>query len=100
MDKLTKFLRELRWLKAGEKIRNYFSKTLWACRYDEGIFAVSDLTYLEKGGRIGRASSIIGGFLKLRPVLKIEDGEVTLETKTFGERGAVSYMEKILKKWK
>ena len=60
-------------------------------------FAVSDLTYLEKGGRIGRASSMIGSLLKLRPVLKIEDGEVTLETKTFGERGAISYMEKIIK---
>ena len=60
-------------------------------------FAVTDLTYLEKGGRIGRASSMIGSLLKLRPVLKIEDGEVTLETKTFGERGAISYMEKIIK---
>ena len=60
-------------------------------------FAVSDLTYLEKGGRIGRASSMIGSLLKLRPVLKIEDGEVTLETKTFGERGAISYMEKVIK---
>ena len=60
-------------------------------------FAVSDLTYLEKGGRIGRASSVIGSLLKLRPVLKIEDGEVTLETKTFGERGAISYIEKIIK---
>lgn len=57
-------------------------------------FAVSDLTYLEKGGRIGRASSMIGSLLKLRPVLKIEDGEVTLETKTFGERGAISYIGK------
>ena len=46
---------------------------------------------------IGRASSMIGSLLKLRPVLKIEDGEVTLETKTFGERGAISYMEKIIK---
>ena len=60
-------------------------------------FAVSDLTYLEKGGRIGKASSIIGSILKIKPVLKIEDGEVTLETKTFGERGAISYMEKIIK---
>lgn len=60
-------------------------------------FAVSDLSFLEKGGRIGRASSVIGGLLKIIPVLKLEDGEVMLETKTFGERGALSYMEKLIK---
>ena len=52
-------------------------------------FVVNDLTFLEKGGRIGRASSIIGGLLKVKPVLKLENGEVTVETKTFGERGAL-----------
>ena len=60
-------------------------------------FVVNDLTFLEKGGRIGRASSIIGGLLKVKPVLKLENGEVTVETKTFGERGAFSYMEKLIK---
>ncbi|MBS9775926.1 MAG: DegV family EDD domain-containing protein, partial [Fusobacterium sp.] len=60
-------------------------------------FAVSDLSFLEKSGRMGRASSMIGDFLKIRPVLKLEDGEIMLETKTFGERGALSYMEKTIK---
>lgn len=60
-------------------------------------FVVNDLTFLEKGGRIGRASSIIGGLLKVKPVLKLENGEVTVETKAFGERGAFSYMEKLIK---
>ena len=84
-------------IKAGEKLETILARLYELADMMKVYFAVSDLTYLEKGGRIGRASSIIGGFLKLRPVLKIEDGEVTLETKTFGERGAVSYMEKILK---
>lgn len=60
-------------------------------------FAVSDLSYLQKGGRIGRASSVIGGLLKVKPVLKLEDGEISLEAKAFGERGALSHMEKLLK---
>ena len=84
-------------IKAGEKLETILARLYELADMMKVYFAVSDLTYLEKGGRIGRASSIIGGFLKLRPVLKIEDGEVTLETKTFGDRGAVSYMEKILK---
>lgn len=30
------------------------------------LFAVDDLTYLQKGGRIGRASAAIGGIFKLK----------------------------------
>ena len=60
-------------------------------------FVVKELTFLEKGGRIGRASSVIGGIFKVKPVLKLEDGEVSIETKAFGDRGAMSYMEKLLK---
>lgn len=60
-------------------------------------FVVKELEYLEKGGRIGRASSMIGGFLKIKPVLKLENGQVCVETKAIGDRGALSYMEKLLK---
>ena len=84
-------------IKSGVKLDDILTRLYEIADKMKVYFAVSDLTYLEKGGRIGRASSMIGSLLKLRPVLKIEDGEVTLETKTFGERGAISYMEKIIK---
>ena len=84
-------------VKAGAKLEDILARLYEIADKMKVYFAVSDLTYLEKGGRIGRASSVIGNLLKLRPVLKLEDGEVSLETKTFGERGAISYMEKILK---
>lgn len=84
-------------VKAGKSLKEILNRLEELKEMIKVYFVVSDLTYLEKGGRIGRASSIIGGLLKIRPVLKIEDGEVSLETKTFGERGALSYMEKIIK---
>ena len=84
-------------IKAGVKLEDILTRLYEIADKMKIYFAVSDLTYLEKGGRIGRASSVIGNLLKLRPVLKLEDGEVSLETKTFGERGAISYMEKIIK---
>ena len=84
-------------IKAGAKLEDILARLYEIADKMKVYFAVSDLTYLEKGGRIGRASSVIGNLLKLRPVLKLEDGEVSLETKTFGERGAISYMEKIIK---
>jgi len=41
------------------------------------FFALFDtLEYLEKGGRIGKARSLIGGLLKIRPILRVEDGEI------------------------
>ncbi|ALQ35071.1 DegV family protein [Fusobacterium hwasookii] len=84
-------------IKSGAKLEDILARLYEIADKMKVYFAVSDLTYLEKGGRIGRASSVIGNLLKLRPVLKLEDGEVSLETKTFGERGAISYMEKIIK---
>jgi len=84
-------------IKSGVKLDDILTRLYEIADKMKVYFAVSDLTYLEKGGRIGRASSVIGNLLKLRPVLKLEDGEVSLETKTFGERGAISYMEKIIK---
>ncbi|HLH72660.1 MAG TPA: DegV family protein [Chloroflexota bacterium] len=40
------------------------------------LFFVDTLEYLQKGGRIGRASAFLGTLLNIRPILKLEDGEV------------------------
>lgn len=36
-------------------------------------FTVSTLNYLRRGGRIGRASSLIGGILRIKPVIYLND---------------------------
>ncbi|MDF2867589.1 MAG: domain protein DegV family [Gammaproteobacteria bacterium] len=38
--------------------------------------ALDSLTHLEKGGRIGKAASLIGNLLSIKPILTIENGEV------------------------
>lgn len=60
-------------------------------------FVVNDISYLGKGGRIGRASSVIGGFLKVKPILKLENGEISVQGKVFGESGALGYMERLIR---
>ena len=42
------------------------------------FFTVDDLHYLEKGGRIGKAQAFAGSFLKIKPLLKLnnENGEI------------------------
>ena len=42
-----------------------------------GVFLVVDtLEFLRRGGRIGRASSLVGSLLSIKPILHVEDGEV------------------------
>ena len=41
------------------------------------LFALLDtLEYLEKGGRIGKARALLGGLLKIKPLITITEGEV------------------------
>jgi DegV family protein with EDD domain len=39
-------------------------------------FVVDTLEYLQKGGRIGRASALLGTVLSIKPILFVEDGAV------------------------
>jgi DegV family protein with EDD domain len=48
------------------------------------LFAVGTLEYLAKSGRVGRARRLLGTALDIRPVLRIEDGEVVPHKRTRG----------------
>ncbi len=39
-------------------------------------FLVATLEYLQKGGRIGGASALIGSVLQIKPILQVQDGRV------------------------
>lgn len=42
-----------------------------------GVYVLLDtLTYLQRGGRIGRAQGLVGGILNVKPLLTVRDGEV------------------------
>jgi fatty acid kinase fatty acid binding subunit len=40
------------------------------------ICVVDTLTYLERGGRIGKARALLGSLLNVKPILGLQDGEV------------------------
>ncbi len=50
------------------------------------FFAVDTLDFLVKGGRIGKARAAIGKLLGIRPILGVEDGEVTAVDRVRGGR--------------
>jgi DegV family protein with EDD domain len=39
-------------------------------------FFVETLEYLERGGRVGKAQSVLGSMLSIKPLLILEDGEI------------------------
>jgi len=40
------------------------------------LFFVDTLEFLRRGGRIGRAAALIGGILQLKPLLRVDEGQV------------------------
>lgn len=56
------------------------------------LFIPDNLEYLRKGGRIGRASALLGSFLKIIPILTVEDGITTMLTKVRTKNKAVVAM--------
>lgn len=54
------------------------------------VVSVATLEYLRRGGRIGAASSLIGGILGLRPILTLDQGKIVPLAKARGEKDALS----------
>ena len=54
-------------------------------------FAVDDLTYLHRGGRISAATKVVGGLLNIKPILYFdEEGKIVSISKARGFRNAIS----------
>lgn len=71
-----------------EKIKAYAS-TL------EHIFTVDDLDYLYKGGRLNKASAVVGNLLKVKPILESIDGKLEVTEK---ERGRKKSLKRLVEK--
>lgn len=56
------------------------------------LFTVASLEYLQKGGRIGRASAMLGSLLNLKPVLTLADGRIEPVARARGTRKAIQEM--------
>lgn len=62
------------------------------------IFTVNDLNTLHKNGRLGRASTIIGNILHIKPILRFQYGVLELEHKVRGIAKAMDYLVNETKK--
>ena len=60
------------------------------------LFTVETLEYLARGGRIGRASALVGQMLAVKPILTVRDGEVVPLKKVRGTQKAWDEFRSIL----
>lgn len=54
------------------------------------IFTVDTLEYLQKGGRIGKATALAGSLLNIKPILLLKDGEIHSFSKARGKKKAIT----------
>lgn len=56
------------------------------------LFIPDNLTYLEKGGRIGKAGALVGNVLKITPILTVENGTTEIFKKVRTKKKAIETM--------
>lgn len=52
-------------------------------------FTVDSLEYLQKGGRIGKASALAGTILNIKPIIRVQNGELIPFSKVRGRKKAL-----------
>ena len=62
-----------------------------------GYVAVDTLEYLQKGGRIGKAQAFMGSILKVKPILRVSDGEVMPIDRPRNQRRALQRLEELVR---
>ena len=75
---------------ATKKITDIIDKT-------ETIALVETLEFLQKGGRISKAKELIGNLLKVRPILKSEDGIIVKIGRERSRNKGISFLEQSAK---
>lgn len=64
------------------------------CKSKMGIYFVVDtLEYLHKGGRVSTAVTLVGGMLKMKPVLTLKNGVLSVVGKGVGVKGSMNAMD-------
>ena len=82
---------------AGRDARDVAARTI-ARRDKVTIYVLLDtLTYLQRGGRIRRTQAVVGAVLNVKPLLKVQGGEVLPEARVRSRRQGVDRMLELLR---
>ena len=61
------------------------------------LYAMVDtLEYLHKGGRLSKAVTVVGTFLKMKPIVTLRDGKLEVLSKARGLDGSIASLLKLM----
>jgi DegV family protein with EDD domain len=80
----------LAWAEDGDDIETIISKVKTMATKNRTYFLLDTLEYLQRGGRIGAASALIGGVLQTKPLLGFQNGQIVVVEKKFTKIKAVN----------
>ncbi len=66
------------------------------CDHSRLYFLVDTLTYLQKGGRIGKASALLGSALDIKPILTLVDGAIVPLERVRSRKKALARLQTLL----
>lgn len=75
--------------KSIDEVINSCNRVLNNSRF---LFSPDTLEYLKKGGRIGKASALLGTILQIKPILTVSNGETSIFTKVRTRKKAIDTM--------
>ena len=75
-----------------EEVLSFVYKTI---PHTQVFGGAATLKYLHKGGRLSRASYLIGSLLHLKPLISVDDGQIVSPGKVRGEENLIDDMKKI-----
>lgn len=86
--------------KAGKSKEECIALVKYLLKESVVYFLVDNLSYLQKGGRIGKASSLLGSILNIKPILSLDEyGEVYVIDKVRGNKKALQAIIHLLKEF-
>ena len=85
--------------KAGFSIEETFEKMEQLKHEGIIVFTIDTLEYLQKGGRIGKASALAGSLLNIKPILLLDNGILEPHSKVRGRKKSLSETLKIFNEY-
>lgn len=83
----------VRLMESNESLESIVDTIKFKAQHMEHLFTVEDLDYLARGGRVSKASAIIGGLLNIKPLIQVENGKLVPIEKL---RGRKKLMKRII----
>lgn len=88
-----------RMIQAGLSFEKIQEIIIELTRHARIFFFVETLDYLEHGGRIGKATALLGTMLSVKPIIYLKEGELYPSSKVRGTKKAISKVVELSKEY-